>query len=164
MLLCSIQFLGQMSSFTILFSILCDTFPFQIGLIGVLMERFTSVLLLNLIYIVLTLVSSGVRLVCIAACSWNTGRQLLKKLCIFGSILLGNVSHFRGNYFWSSNFVIAMFMYYFSERGFLSKKVSHILLFIPLQCFEPILFRWWFIYYLFFSLEKSQIYKAKRIR
>jgi len=64
-LLCSIQFLGQMSSFTILFSILCDTFPFQIGLIGVLMERFTTVLLLSLIYIVLTLVVSGIRLVCI---------------------------------------------------------------------------------------------------
>ncbi len=66
-LLCSVQFLGQMSSFTILFSILCDTFPFQIGLIGVLMERFTSVLLLNLVYIVLTLILSGVRLVC----SWT---------------------------------------------------------------------------------------------
>ncbi len=62
-LLCSLQLLSQMSSFIILFSLLCDTFPFQIGLIGVLLKRFKSVLYLYGAYIVMTLVLSCVRLV-----------------------------------------------------------------------------------------------------
>ena len=62
-LLSSIQILIQMSSFTIIFSLLCDTFPFQIGLIGVLIETFMPAFVFQLLYIILTLVTSGVRIV-----------------------------------------------------------------------------------------------------
>ena len=62
-LLCSFQLLCQMSSFTIIFSLLCDTFPFQIGLIGVLFQKFKSVIYLCVIYILMTLVLCSFRLV-----------------------------------------------------------------------------------------------------
>ena len=74
-LLCSIQFLIQMSSFSIIFSLLCDTFPFQIGLIGVLIETFMPGFVFQFIYIILTLVTSGIRIVSIEIpycnnCTW----------------------------------------------------------------------------------------------
>lgn len=62
-LLCSIQILSQMSSFSIVFSLLSDTFPFQIGLIGALIETFMPVFVFQFIYIILTLVISGIRMV-----------------------------------------------------------------------------------------------------
>lgn len=64
-LLCSLQIFSQVSTFAILFSQLCDTFPFKIGLLGTLLERFKVMLILHLIYILLTFIISGIRLVSI---------------------------------------------------------------------------------------------------
>lgn len=62
-LLCSLQILSQISTFTILFSQLFDTLPFQIGLVNVLFERFQTLVVLDFLYIILTLVTVGIRMV-----------------------------------------------------------------------------------------------------
>ncbi len=61
LLLCTLQILSQLACFTVIFSLLCDTFPFQIGLIGVLTKRFWRMLSLHGIYFILTIIVSSVR-------------------------------------------------------------------------------------------------------
>ena len=63
LLLCTLQILSQLSSFTVIFSLFCDTFPFQIGLIGVLTKRFSCMLSLQGVYCTLTILVSSLRLV-----------------------------------------------------------------------------------------------------
>ena len=63
LLLCTLQVLAQLSSFTVIFALVCHTFPFQIGLIGVLSKRFSFVLLLQGLYFAMTVIVSGMRLV-----------------------------------------------------------------------------------------------------
>ena len=75
-LLSSYQLLSQISSFTIIFSLICDTFPFQIGLIGVLLKRFKLGLCIYAAYIITTLVLNGVRLV---SCSEKLGNILIQE-------------------------------------------------------------------------------------
>ena len=58
-----LQILGQISSFAVMSSILCGTFPFQIGLVGVLTKRFSLMLSIQGFYIFLTLLTSGLRMV-----------------------------------------------------------------------------------------------------
>lgn len=60
--LCTCQVLTQLSSFTAMFSLFCATFPFQIGLIGVLTKRFSRMLILQGVYFILTMVVCSVRL------------------------------------------------------------------------------------------------------
>jgi len=63
LLLCTLQILAQLSSFTVMFSLLCETLPFQIGLIGVLTKHFSFMLCLQGLYLSLTILTSGLRLV-----------------------------------------------------------------------------------------------------
>lgn len=58
-----IQIMGQISSFAVMSSILCGTFPFKIGLVGVLIERFSLMLSMQGFYIFLTLLISSLRMV-----------------------------------------------------------------------------------------------------
>jgi len=61
-LLSGLQAIGQMSIFLCLFLLLCNTFPFQIGLLGVLTKRFSIVLWLHLIYFGMTCLVTALRL------------------------------------------------------------------------------------------------------
>lgn len=61
--LTGLQAICQISTFLCLFLLLCDTFPFQIGLLGALSKRFSIVLWLHLIYFGMTCLVSGLRLV-----------------------------------------------------------------------------------------------------
>lgn len=61
-LLSGLQALGQISTFLCLFLLLCDTFPFQIGLLDILTKRFSIVLWLHLVYFGMTCLVSGLRL------------------------------------------------------------------------------------------------------
>lgn len=63
LMLCGLQLLGQLSIFATLFLFLCDTFPFQVGLLGVLMRRFTTILWLHFGYFSMTILISVLRMV-----------------------------------------------------------------------------------------------------
>ena len=62
LMLCGLQMLGQLSIFAILFLLLCDTFPFQVGLLGVLMRRFKTILWLHFGYFTMTILISALRM------------------------------------------------------------------------------------------------------
>ncbi len=63
LLTCTLQMLSQLSSFTVVFSLFCDTFPFQIGLIGLLTKQFSTMLSLQFVYFGLTIIVASLRLV-----------------------------------------------------------------------------------------------------
>mmetsp|Transcript_20373 Transcript_20373/g.29847 ORF Transcript_20373/g.29847 Transcript_20373/m.29847 type:complete len:205 (+) Transcript_20373:266-880(+) len=61
-LLFGLQVLCQISIFSTWFLLVCETFPFQVGLLGVLAEEYIFFLLLYILYLVLTCIVGGLRL------------------------------------------------------------------------------------------------------
>lgn len=59
----SVHLVVQITLFLTLFLLLCDTFLFQVGLLGVLFAHFRAVLILQPIYVVYTLLLDGYRIV-----------------------------------------------------------------------------------------------------
>ena len=63
MLLLGLQLLSQLLIFSLLFSLISGTFPFRVGLIGILARRFRLVLMMHPAYILISCVVGGMRLV-----------------------------------------------------------------------------------------------------
>jgi len=63
LLLAGFQIIGQISTFLCIFLLFCDTFPFQVGLLGVLTKRYSTLLRLYLIYFGMTCLVNGLRVV-----------------------------------------------------------------------------------------------------
>ena len=63
LLLTFMQVFSQISAFSCLFLLFCDTLPFQIGLLDVLANRFSTVLWFHAVYFGLTCLICGLRIV-----------------------------------------------------------------------------------------------------
>ena len=63
LLLTAMQVFSQISAFSCLFLLFCDTFPFQIGLLDLLAKRFSTVLCFHVVYFGLTCLICGLRMV-----------------------------------------------------------------------------------------------------
>lgn len=55
--------LTQFATAATIYSVLAQTFPFQVGLVGVVTSRFHKLLLIALVYFILTIFASGLRVI-----------------------------------------------------------------------------------------------------
>jgi len=75
---CQLSVLVILSSFTMIFSLVCSTFPFRIGLVGEVVKHFSVMLAVTLLYLSLTLVVGSMRITMINSGStiveiWESG-------------------------------------------------------------------------------------------
>jgi hypothetical protein len=138
LVLFTIQILMQLSCFTLVILLMCDTLPFRVGLVHIFLKRFGYMIITLGIYLFLTVLVGGIRLSSLSGGKsmidlWNTGHYSFFSFCqklgefisFKVSIQVGPSNHnFYSFLLYSSYATVAPFHYAFMIKSSIELGMS----------------------------------------